>query len=107
MVRLIAEQAVQAALGRLTELVEICDAEGKILGYFAPASLPYAAASAKVLARIDWAEIERRRQSESQGFTTKQVFEHLLTLTEDEPTRAYLQEKIAGLAAREKSDSGK
>jgi hypothetical protein len=49
----------------------------------------------------DWAEIERRRQAKSKGLTTKQVFEHLLSLTSDEPMRNYLQKKIEILTERD------
>jgi hypothetical protein len=50
---------------------------------------------------IDWAEIERRRQAKRKGFTTKEVFEHLLSLTQDEASRSYLQKKIEILGERD------
>jgi hypothetical protein len=50
---------------------------------------------------IDWAEIERRRETKRKGFTTKQVFEHLLALTQDEAGRSVLQNKIEILTERD------
>ena len=47
---------------------------------------------------------ERRRQTREKGYTTKEVFEHLKSLTSDEPMRDYLQKKIDLLAERDRCD---
>jgi hypothetical protein len=48
-------------LGRFIEPVEIYDAQGKMLGLFVPANLERCKQKqAEILAKIDWAEIERR-----------------------------------------------
>jgi len=83
-------------LGQFLEPVEINDTNGKLLGLFVPANLGRAKQLAdRAESDADLAEIERRAQSNEECFTTKQVFEHLLSLAEDEPTRVHLQSIIA------------
>jgi hypothetical protein len=48
-------------------------------------------------ARIDRAEIARRKASHKTGRTTREVFERLQSLTQDPALLAHLQEKIDGL----------
>jgi hypothetical protein len=51
-------------VGLFIEPVEVYDASGKLLGLFVPANLERAKEmQAWVAAHIDWAEIERQRQS--------------------------------------------
>jgi hypothetical protein len=93
-------------LALLVEPVEINDANGKLLGLFVPANFERGRQLAdKVGAETDWAEIERRAQSNEECFTTKQVFEHLLSLTEDEPGKAHLRSLIAEVEERDRCDS--
>jgi hypothetical protein len=69
-------------LGLFVEPVEVRDDACKLLGVFVPANLErgeklYADGAAK----IDRAEIERRKAAGERRLTTVEVFEHLKTLT--------------------------
>jgi hypothetical protein len=99
MVRVIVEPGVLATLEQLTDVAEICGSDGRVVGYFAPTGQAHA--STVDSAEVDWKEIERRKQAKRKGFTTKQVFEHLLSLTTDESMRGYLQKKIEILTERD------
>jgi hypothetical protein len=55
-------------VGMFVEPVEVYDTNSKLLGLFVPANLERAKEmAAQAAARIDWAEIERRRQNSDQG----------------------------------------
>ncbi len=106
MTHLTADSAMLAVLSQAKELAEIRDASGKIIGYFAPVSAKDPQRQAQAAARLDRADLERRWATErGQGRTTREVFEHLLSLTPDPQTQAYLREKIAVLAERERCDT--
>jgi hypothetical protein len=105
MTQLIANEAVVALLGEVKSLVEIRDRGGRVIGYYAPVSVPNARENAGWAARIDPAELARRKQPGRRSFTTRQVFEHLLTLATTEEDRADLQRHIGELAARERCDT--
>jgi hypothetical protein len=80
MLRVTAEDAMQAALSQVKELAEICDSQGRILGYFAPVCLEHAAAYAEGAAHFDPAEITSRKEQKQPGHSTKEVLEHLKSL---------------------------
>jgi hypothetical protein len=98
MTTLIASDAVLQMLQQAKDPVEIRDGNGRTVGYYAPVSLDQAAVVARSLARIDWAEMDRRSRSTDPGVSTCEVFRYLQSLTPDEETRTYLQRKIDGLA---------
>jgi hypothetical protein len=103
MTNLVADKAMLAVLSQVNELTEIRDANGTVVGFFAPAGGEHARAAFQVAARAYTAELERRLATEhDQGLTTREVFEHLLTLTPDAPMQAYLRQKIEQLAERER-----
>ena len=102
MTKVTAGEAVQAVLGQLTELAEICDSNGRVIGYFAPATLPEAASYANAAAHVDPAEIERFKRSKEECYTTKEVFEHLKSPTADQAMHAYLQSLIDEVSERDK-----
>jgi hypothetical protein len=83
-----------AILNQAKDLAEIRDPDGKVVGFFAPSALKDAPDYARLAALFDHEEIERRKASKEKGYTTREVFEHLKSLTEDAEERAYLQEKI-------------
>lgn len=108
MVELVADdRRLLKDLGRFIEPVEVLDADGKLLGLFVPANLERCKQLYdESVAKKDWAEIARRRaRSEEECYTTKQVFEHLQSLTQDEAMRAYLQKKIDRLTERDGCDT--
>ncbi len=105
MTSLTANEAMVVILSQAEGLAEIRDPGGKVIGFYAPVSRKDAASSVRALAQIDRAELERRKQSKEKGYTTAEVFEHLLTLTQDEPTRAHLRQKIAELRERHRCDT--
>jgi hypothetical protein len=105
MITVTADDAMLAKLRAANGLVEIRDGEGKVVGFFAPVSLENAARYASAAARIDRAELERRKAEENGGYTTREVFEHLKTLTTDPVELAHLQRHIDDLAARDACDT--
>jgi hypothetical protein len=93
-------------LGLFFEPVEISDADGKLLGLFVPANLERGKRMTQQLdSEIDWDEIERRAQSNEPSHTTREVFEHLRSLAQDQPTRKHLQELIDELEERDRCSS--
>src|SRR5262245_20358347 len=89
-------------LADFVEIVEISDPNGKLLGVFVPANLERGKEMYALLAaQTDWAEIERRKQSKEKGRTTREVFEHLLTLATDEQDRVHLKKLIDQVAERD------
>jgi hypothetical protein len=101
MVSLTANDSMVALLNQAKGLTEICDPKGKVIGFFAPISLEHAQDYVVGAAHFDRAEIQRRKEQNLPGRTTKEVFEHLLSLTKEERLRSYLQEKIKDLAERD------
>src|SRR5262245_16406724 len=102
MSHLTADPTMVALLSSVQELTEICDSTGNTVGFFAPASKWKSDWRVRAAALVDPAEIQRRKTEEKQGRTTREVFEHLKSITEDEPTRTYLQKKIEKLAERDR-----
>ena len=101
MITVHADQTMVEKLRIATSLAEILDTEGKVMGFFAPANLNHAPQYAQAAARIDRAELARRKASEAPCFTTREVFEHLKSLTQDPEQLAHLQGKIEGLMERD------
>jgi hypothetical protein len=67
-------------LGKAEALVEIRDASGKMLGFFAAVKMDQAAEYAQAAAGIDpWALLRARREPETVR-TTAEVLEHLQSL---------------------------
>jgi len=79
---LTATEAMAELLRQAKDLTEIRDAAGKVIGVFTP--MPTAEPATKGMC-----------------YTTKQVFERLLSLTNDPNMRANLQEKIEMLVERD------
>jgi hypothetical protein len=104
---------LSAVLRQITEVVEVPDLNGKLIGYFAPVGPErhlYPQATAQLgpedraggdledlRADFDLAEIERRFDPTAEGFPLSEVYEHLKTLTPSPETRSYLQKKIDAL----------
>jgi hypothetical protein len=80
---LTATPAMAELLRQATDLTEIRDVGGNVIGFFAPLSA---------------------QQTASKGttITTRQVFERLLSITQDQIVRSHLLKKIEGLAERDK-----
>jgi hypothetical protein len=68
-------------LANVLDTVEIRDAKGKLLGVFVPANLERAEQiRVEAVSQIDWAEIERRKQSNEKGEPFDVVLERLKAL---------------------------
>jgi hypothetical protein len=80
MTRLTVDGITLAVLSQAKELIEICDASGKVIGFFAPSSLKNAGAYARAAARIDRAELERRKYSNEKGIPHAEVMAGLKAL---------------------------
>ncbi len=101
MITLTADDSMLAVLRQAQGLAEIRDTSGTIVGFFAPVSVERAHLYAQAAAQIDPTEVKRRGESERDGHTTGQVFEHLKSLTTDPAMQAYLETKIQALKGRE------
>jgi len=101
MIQLPADQIIPGLLSALTEEVAIVDGTGQVLGRFTPDPERIKQLYGRADDLPDAAEIARQMASAGPGFTTRQVFEHLLTLTTDPHERSYLEDKIAQIAQRE------
>src|SRR5437870_1691546 len=88
MTHMVADEAVLAVLGQAQELIEIRDASGKVVGFFSPVMAGAASATWGAV-REYLAELQRRAENQ-ESCTTREVFEHLLSVTPDEPMRAIL-----------------
>jgi hypothetical protein len=94
MTSVIADEKMSSVLSQLTTLSEVRDTHGKIIGFFAPAPLENSELRIEVAAHVTPEEIQRRKAARLPGFTTREVFERLKSLTADEPTQNYLQKLI-------------
>jgi hypothetical protein len=94
MITLTADDATLAVLRQASDLAEIRDRDGNLIGFFAPPSFEEAFEYTRVAAQIDPAELERRKHEPGERVTTKQLFERLKSLTDDEAERAELQKAI-------------
>jgi len=101
MLTITADAAMLAKLRAANGLAEIRDDEGTVVGFYAPASVEKAPQRAEAAARVDWEELRRRANSPERGRTLKEVFQHLQSITKDEPMRAYLQQKIDRMTEEE------
>jgi len=74
-----ADAAMKAALQKATGLAQVCDADGTVIGFFAPVSLERAHLYAEAAASID-PTAHRRQPQNGPTKTTAEVLEHLKTL---------------------------
>src|SRR5260370_38909783 len=99
---IVANRTMLQALGGVRELTVIRNPQGEIIGLFAPRALQHASKYAELFTRFDPAEIERRKRSGKKGFTTKEVFQKLQSLTKDRSMKNHLQKLIKGLEERDR-----
>ena len=97
MITITADGPTLAALRQANGPAEVRDPEGRVVGLFTPAALNAVQQHGHATPRIDRDELARRKASEKKGRSTREVFEHLRTLTQDPELLADLQEKIDGL----------
>lgn len=96
------DEAAAAQLRQAEGLAEVRDPTGTVIGFFAPVRMAQAAAYATAAARIDRAELERRKNAPGKKYTTREVFEHLLSLTTDPAEQEHLRKLIAEVAERDR-----
>jgi hypothetical protein len=77
LITLTADKKMLALLAQVKELAEVRDANGNVVGFFAPLSLPHGQEYAKAAAQIDPAEMQRRKKDKQRGHSTKEVLERL------------------------------
>jgi hypothetical protein len=75
MSRIIVDAALREKLSGLTEVVELCDESGRVLGRFLP-KLDRAHYE-NLEPQISKEELQRRRQSKERTYTTAEVLAHL------------------------------
>ena len=74
-----ADAPMKAALGQVKELAVVRDADGTVLGFFAPVALEHAARYAEAAASID-PTLHKRQAKDGPTRTTAEVLEHLKSL---------------------------
>jgi len=72
--------AIQGALEPLTATTELRNADGKVLGYFTPASQKERELYEWAMKNVDLDELKRREESGEPYYTTEQVMAHLRSL---------------------------
>jgi hypothetical protein len=102
---IVADEKMLSVLSGATGVTEIRDPRGKTIGFFAPAPLERADLRAKVAAHISPDELKRRKERNPPGRTTREVLEHLKSLTTDEAARTHLQGIINEVATRDRCDT--
>lgn len=80
MVAVTVDSAVRSKLSGAQAQIEIRDESGVLLGYFTPAWLGTAEDYRRAREHFDPAEIQRRKQSNEPGVTTRELMEHLNSL---------------------------
>lgn len=80
MVTLTADEKVLAILNQATELAEIRDAAGNVIGFFAPIALEHAANYANAAAHIDPLKVKQTKEAGNKTYSTQQVLEKLGSL---------------------------
>jgi hypothetical protein len=102
MVTLIADDIMQAVLNQARGLAEIRDSQGILIGVFARVSNDPAEPGVRV---APWGPRPSLPQppppADPRGYTLREVFEYLLTLADDEESRADLRRHIDKLTRRE------
>jgi hypothetical protein len=101
MIKLRADELSPTILSHVAEPIQIVDATGQVIGQFIPDPERIKRLYAATDHLPDPAELERRLAAEGPGCTTRELFQHLLSLTADPQMQAYLREKITKLAARD------
>src|SRR2546427_686853 len=79
-----ADRTLTNYLVQATEVTEIRDVGGKVLGYYAPAAVADQVPAIRLVALFDPEELKRRKASTHPGYTFDQVKEHLQS-SEEEP----------------------
>ncbi len=76
-----ADSSLQQSLDVFSGLTEIRDSNGRVIGYFSPATPDKAAAAyAQAAAHFDAEEMKRRKDSRDKGLTTAEVLDRLKSL---------------------------
>src|SRR5262245_54710355 len=88
MTHLIVDGAMLTILSQVKGLVEIQDPNGRVIGFFAPTSMQKARLYAQAAARIDPAEIERRKRTPPEDcIPNEEVLASLKALEEESNRR--------------------
>jgi len=95
MTSLTVDATTLAVLNQATDLAEIRDTAGTVVGYYTPA-----APVAEPIAPFDMEEVQRRKNSKERSFTTIEVFEHLLSQAQTEEDRQNLIMHIRDITER-------
>jgi hypothetical protein len=98
------DNATVAMLRQAAEPVEIRDSDCNVIGFFAPLP-PGTHPPPGRITEAELAKLDRRRAPEGPGKSTREVFEHLKTLTDNPADLADLQRHIDELAERDRPSS--
>jgi hypothetical protein len=79
-ITLTADDATLARLRLATDLAEVRDSSGRVVGFFAPVTMDRARLFALAAAQTDPAEVRRRKEAGGKTHTTQEVVDHLHSL---------------------------
>jgi hypothetical protein len=119
---IVANEEMLTVLRQATGVVDVCDAEGKVVGFLTPVGTPWTRHVARAIAAFnagkddydaladgeeasEVAAIERQLASNGKGYSLAEVYEHLKSLTAEPEQRDYLQKKIDRLKERDRCDT--
>jgi hypothetical protein len=117
-----ANEELLTVLRQAVGVVDVCDSDGKVVGYLTPVSTPGTRQLARAIAAFHAGKddydpfsdgddavavnaIERQMVANAKGCTLAEVYEHLQSLTADPGLRDYLQRKIDRLTERDRCDT--
>ena len=75
-----ADSTLKDYLLRTKGITEICDADGAVLGYYAPAAVADQIPALRLVTLFDPEELKRRKASIHAGYSFDEVKEHLRSL---------------------------
>jgi len=75
-----ADNTLKDYLLRTKEIMEVRDADGAVLGYYAPAAVADQIPALRLVALFDAQELKRRKASTHPGYSFDEVKEHIRSL---------------------------
>jgi hypothetical protein len=93
MISLTIDDTSRVRLNQPRELAEERDNDGNVIGFFVPTNLYKARLHIEAFRNTDFVKIFQGNYVTSTGHTTRQVFERLNCLTDNEAELTHLQEK--------------
>jgi hypothetical protein len=105
MITLAIDQKTSEQLGQATELAELRNADGRLVGYFVAAKVRFARMWAEAPDHVDTVSLVNGSSRLERSSTTRQVFEHILNQAQDERGKDDLRQSIERMKAKEAAET--